>query len=64
MVTARDVDPLCGFLAETVAFLKSLGHDVVRINEILPANSSDEVIIEEARRDSRIIPTRISTFPG
>ncbi|HLQ76955.1 MAG TPA: DUF5615 family PIN-like protein [Terriglobia bacterium] len=39
----------------TVAFLKSLGHDVVRVNETLSANASDESIVKMARRESRII---------
>jgi predicted nuclease of predicted toxin-antitoxin system len=42
--------------------LKSLGHDVVRVNEILPIDASDELIIEQARRDSRIILTQDLDF--
>src|SRR6266581_1464748 len=54
----------------TVAFLKSLGHDIVRVNEILPPNASDDAIVQLARRDSRIILTqdldfsRIIAFSG
>ena len=36
----------------TVAFLRSLGHDVVRVGDILPTNASDGLIIEQALRDS------------
>ena len=46
----------------SVAFLKSLGHDVVRVNEVLPTNATDDVIIEKARRDSRIILTQDLDF--
>ena len=46
----------------TVAFLKSLGHDAVRVNEILPINATDELIIEQARQDSRIILTQDLDF--
>ena len=46
----------------TVTFLKSLGHDVVRVSEVLPINASDEVIIDQARRDSRIILTQDLDF--
>ena len=47
---------------QTVAFLKSLGHDVVRVNDILPVNADDELIIEQARRDSRVILTQDLDF--
>ncbi|SRR5260370_33280109 len=46
----------------TVVFLKSLGHDVVRVSEILPINASDEVIVQRARRDLRIILTQDLDF--
>ena len=35
---------------QTVAFLKSLGHDVVRVNDILPVNAADELIIVRRRQ--------------
>jgi hypothetical protein len=38
---------------QTVALLKSLGHDVVAANEILPISGADELVIEQARRDSQ-----------
>jgi predicted nuclease of predicted toxin-antitoxin system len=46
----------------TVTFLRSLGHDVVRVTDVLPANASDEEIVEQARRDSRIILTQDLDF--
>ncbi len=46
----------------TVELLKSLGHDVVRVSEILPTNASDEVIVQRARQDSRIILTQDLDF--
>jgi len=46
----------------TVTFLRSLGHDVVRVTDVLPPNASDEVIVGQARRDSRIILTQDLDF--
>ena len=46
----------------TVNFLRSLDHDVVRVNDILPLNASDELIIEQARQGSRIILTQDLDF--
>ena len=46
----------------TVTFLKSLGHDVVRVGEILPIKASDELIVEQARRDSSTILTQDLDF--
>jgi predicted nuclease of predicted toxin-antitoxin system len=46
----------------TITFLKSLGHDVIRVSEILALNASDELIIETARRESRIILTQDLDF--
>jgi predicted nuclease of predicted toxin-antitoxin system len=42
----------------TVSFLRSLGHDVVRVNEVLPATSSDLAIVEFSRRERRAILTQ------
>jgi predicted nuclease of predicted toxin-antitoxin system len=47
---------------QTVAFLVSLGHDVIRVSDVLAINATDESIIEEARRDSRIILTQDLDF--
>jgi len=33
----------------TVTFLRALGHDAIRISEILPSNSSDETIQRSAK---------------
>jgi predicted nuclease of predicted toxin-antitoxin system len=38
----------------TVEFLRSLGHEVVRVNEILPATASDEAIVARATEESRL----------
>lgn len=46
----------------TVAFLKSLGHDVVRVTDILPPNTPDEVIVQHAAQDRRIILTQDLDF--
>ena len=42
----------------TVEFLRSLGHEVVRINEILPATASDETIVARAIEESRTVLTQ------
>ena len=42
----------------TVEFLRSLGHDVLRVNEILPVTSADEIIVTRAAREQRTILTQ------
>jgi hypothetical protein len=42
----------------TVEFLTALGHDVVRVNAVLAANSADESIVAFASREQRTILTR------
>ena len=42
----------------TVEFLRSLGHEVVRINEILPATASDKTIVARAIEESRTVLTQ------
>jgi predicted nuclease of predicted toxin-antitoxin system len=49
---------------QTVAFLELLGHDVVRVSDVLKIHATDEQIIEEARRDFRIILTQDLDFSG
>ena len=46
----------------TVEYLKSLGHDVVRVSEVLPPTSSDHEIIACAARDRRTILTQDLDF--
>lgn len=46
----------------TVSFLRSLGHDVVRVNEILPTTATDQEIILKAIAESRIILTQDMDF--
>lgn len=42
----------------TVQFLRSLGHDVVRVTDILPATAADDTIVERAAQDQRIVLTQ------
>ena len=42
----------------TAQFLRSLGHDVLRVTDLLPATASDETILERAAQDQRIILTQ------
>lgn len=42
----------------TVQFLRTLGHDVLRVTDLLPATASDEIIVERAAQDQRIILTQ------
>ena len=42
----------------TVQFLRSLGHDVLRVADLLPATASDETIVERAAQDQRVILTQ------
>jgi predicted nuclease of predicted toxin-antitoxin system len=46
----------------TVVFLRALGHDVVRADEILPRTASDEEIVTAARDSSRSILTQDLDF--
>lgn len=39
----------------TVGFLRALGHDVVRVTEVLPATASDVAIVAHAIADHRAI---------
>ena len=42
----------------TAQFLRSLGHDVLRVTDLLPATASDETIVERAAQDQRVILTQ------
>ena len=46
----------------TVEFLRSLGHDAVRVNEILPATVPDQDIVDLARSEGRTILTQDLDF--
>ena len=46
----------------TVEFLVSLGHDIVRINSILPVTSPDELIVARAIEEQRTILTQDLDF--
>ena len=42
----------------TVQFLRSLGHDVIRVNEILPVTAADEIIVVRAAQEECVILTQ------
>ena len=42
----------------TVRFLRSLGHDIVRVTQLLPATASDKAIIAKAIEEGRTILTQ------
>lgn len=46
----------------TVDFLRSLGHETVRVNEVLPVTSPDEVIVDLAQSEGRTILTQDLDF--
>jgi predicted nuclease of predicted toxin-antitoxin system len=46
----------------TVEFLRSLGHDVVRVDALLPGTASDVQIVEVALREERTILTQDLDF--
>ena len=46
----------------TVAFLRALGHDVIRVNEVLPPTAPDAAIVAEAVRTARSILTQDLDF--
>ena len=46
----------------TVRFLRSLGHDVVRVDELLPRTAADEAVVEVAARDGRSVLTQDLDF--
>ncbi|MBI1847916.1 MAG: DUF5615 family PIN-like protein [Candidatus Rokubacteria bacterium] len=46
----------------TVGFLQALGHDVVRVNEVMPVTSTDEAIVLRALDDERVVLTQDLRF--
>jgi predicted nuclease of predicted toxin-antitoxin system len=46
----------------TVAFLRTLGHEVVRVDAILPKTASDEEIVAAARESGRSVLTQDLDF--
>ena len=46
----------------TVGFLRALGHDVVRVNEVMPVTSTDEAIVLEALDEERVVLTQDLRF--
>jgi predicted nuclease of predicted toxin-antitoxin system len=46
----------------TVVFLRSLGHDVVRVSDVLSARASDETIVAQADQERRVVLTQDLDF--
>lgn len=46
----------------TVEFLRTLGHDIQRVSDVLPPASSDEAIVQLAERGTRVILTQDLDF--
>jgi len=46
----------------TVDFLRSIGHDAVRVDDLLPRTSSDSTIVAMAVREDRILVTQALDF--
>lgn len=46
----------------TVKFLQGLGHDAVRVNEVMTPNASDSEIVERADSSDRVILTQDLDF--
>lgn len=46
----------------TVAFLRTLGHDVLRVLEIMPETSTDEQIVSRAKNEGRVVLTQDLDF--
>lgn len=46
----------------TVTFLRSLGHDVVRVDELLVPTATDEAIVAAAAREGRCVLTQDLDF--
>lgn len=46
----------------TVAFLCSLGHDVVRVGDVTPADATDESIVQTAAAQDRAVLTQDLDF--
>jgi predicted nuclease of predicted toxin-antitoxin system len=47
---------------KTVASLQHLGWDIVRVSQILPANASDQQILDLARQEDRVVITQDLDF--
>jgi predicted nuclease of predicted toxin-antitoxin system len=46
----------------SATFLRSLGHDLIRVNEVLPGGTSDEEIVEFARAHGYAVLTQDLDF--
>lgn len=46
----------------TVTFLRALGYDIVRVNDIMPPDSSDAQIVNKAKEEGRAILTQDLDF--
>jgi predicted nuclease of predicted toxin-antitoxin system len=47
---------------DTVFFLRELGHDAIRVADVLPATAADEAVIEFAIRSGRTVLTQDLDF--
>ena len=47
---------------KTVLFLRNMGHDAVRVNEIMPPTSADKKIVETAINSNRVVLTQDLDF--
>ena len=46
----------------TAVFLRALGHDGVRVSEVMPVTSTDEAIVLKALDDDRVVLTQDRRF--
>ena len=46
----------------TVAFLRTLSHDVLRVSEVMPETSTDEQIVSRAKNERRVVLTQDLDF--
>jgi predicted nuclease of predicted toxin-antitoxin system len=47
---------------ETVAYLRTLGHDAIRVSDVLAASATDATIVAYAARDNRVVLTQDLDF--
>lgn len=47
---------------ETVKSLRGEGWDIIRVSDLLPANASDQKVLELARKEDRVIVTQDLDF--
>jgi len=47
---------------ETIAYLQERGWNIIRVSEVLPANTSDQEILDFAKKNNRVIITQDLDF--